>query len=125
MKALSAFNSALRTNVKARDDRYLRSDGSNLAAYLKWLSESSDEGEQKAWMRINLYVSRVAPSIKKLLPTLVGADSIRLDWEDEHDERFGGHQLSDGTLRAIALITALAQPVSMLPKVMPSFLKKA
>lgn len=41
---------------------------------------------------------------------------MRLDWIDDQDERFGAHQLSDGTLRAIALITALAQPTEKLPK---------
>lgn len=39
---------------------------------------------------------------------------MRLDWVDDRDERFGVHQLSDGTLRAIALITALAQPTASL-----------
>lgn len=42
--------------------------------------------------------------------------SVRLDWIDDQDERFGAHQLSDGTLRLIALITALAQPTERLPR---------
>jgi predicted ATPase len=41
---------------------------------------------------------------------------VRLDWIDDQDQRFGAHQLSDGTLRAIALITALAQPTEKLPR---------
>ena len=45
-----------------------------------------------------------------------GNNTVRLDWIDDQDERFGVHQLSDGTLRAIALITALAQPTHLLPR---------
>jgi predicted ATPase len=56
--------------------------------------------------------------VKTLVPTAVNGNAVRLDWIDDQDERFGAHQLSDGTLRAIALITALAQPVSRLPKFM-------
>lgn len=110
--------SALRTNARAEDDRYLRSDGSNLAAYLLRLEQSADEADQKAWKRINAYVTRIAPSVKALTPTLNGRASVRLDWIDDRDERFGAHQLSDGTLRAIALVTALAQPTSRLPRFM-------
>jgi predicted ATPase len=42
--------------------------------------------------------------------------SVRLDWIDDRDERFGCHQLSDGTLRALALITVLSQPTERLPR---------
>jgi predicted ATPase len=52
----------------------------------------------------------------QVLSTASGTDTARLDWIDDRDERFGAHQLSDGTLRAIALITALAQPTDQLPK---------
>lgn len=112
----TSMTSSLRTYARAADDRYLRSDGSNLAAYLYRLAQSEDSNESKAWRRINRFVSRIAPSIKELAPTPVNGTSVRLDWVDDQDERFGSHQLSDGTLRAIALITALAQPRANLPK---------
>jgi predicted ATPase len=114
----TSMASALRTHARAEDDRYLRSDGSNLAAYLARLEASDEEDDRKAWRRINLLVTRIAPSIKALAPTPVGNGSagVRLDWIDDQDERFGAHQLSDGTLRAIALVTALAQPTSRLPR---------
>ncbi|KIG14477.1 hypothetical protein DB30_06820 [Enhygromyxa salina] len=114
----TSMTSALRTHARGEDDRFLRSDGSNLAAYLGRLEQSSDEADQKAWHRINRFVHRIAPSVKTLCPTPVhnGGTSVRLDWIDDQDERFGAHQLSDGTLRAIALITALAQPTDKLPK---------
>lgn len=114
----TSVTSALRTNARGEDDRYLRSDGSNLAAYLARLQASEDEADQKAWKRINLLVTRIAPPVKALAPTPVGdgASAVRLDWIDDQDERFGVHQLSDGTLRAIALVTALAQPTARLPR---------
>lgn len=112
----TSMNAALRTHARLEDDRFLRSDGSNLAAYLYRLSRSDSESENKAWRRINQFVSRIAPALKELAPTLVNESTVRLDWIDDQDERFGVHQLSDGTLRAIALITALGQPINHLPK---------
>ncbi|HMV66478.1 MAG TPA: AAA family ATPase [Myxococcota bacterium] len=105
----TSANSPLRTHARPEDDRYLRSDGSNLAAFLARLQGSEREADRAAWRRINLLVRRVAPSVKALAPALEGR-AVRLDWIDDRDETFGVHQLSDGTLRAIALITALAQP---------------
>lgn len=112
----TSMTSALRTHARAEDDQFLRSGGSNLAAYLARLARADGEAEGKAWRRINEFVSRIAPAIKQLAPTSVSGVSVRLDWIDDQDERFGAHQLSDGTLRAIALITALAQPTAQLPK---------
>jgi predicted ATPase len=116
----TSIKSALRTHSRANDDRFLRSDGSNLAAFLARLDRSDDDAEQAAWLRINDLVRRIAPSVKKLTPTIhatiSGNDTARLDWIDDRDMHFGVHQLSDGTLRAIALITALAQPTEQLPR---------
>lgn len=116
----TSMTSALRQNSRLEDTHYLRSDGSNLAAYLRALKMAEGDEEQKAWTRIGHLVNRIAPFIKHLEPTLVdpsqnGASAVRLDWVDERDEVFGPHHLSDGTLRAIALITALAQPTGRLP----------
>lgn len=114
----TSMTSALRTYAKADDDQFLRSDGSNLGSYLSRLQKSEDVADQKSWHRINQFVRRIAPSIKELAPTAVNNNSVRLDWVDDQDERFGAHQLSDGTLRAIALVTALGQPTKRLPKFM-------
>lgn len=114
----TSMTSALRTHARAEDDQSLRSDGSNLAAFLGRLERSTLEAEQKAWFRINQLTRRIAPSVKQLCPTNAhnGVSAVRLDWIDDQDQRFGCHQLSDGTLRAIALITALAQPTESLPR---------
>lgn len=111
--------SPLRQNSRVEDTRFLRSDGSNLAAYLKRLADGETTSDRAAWTRIGALVRRVAPFIKSLQPSLVGPaaspSAIRLDWIDERDEVFGPHHLSDGTLRAIALIVALASPTESLP----------
>jgi predicted ATPase len=107
--------SKLRTHARREDDRCPRSDGSNLAAYLLRLKESVDSADQKAWQRINRHCRHIAPAIKELDPVAVNG-SVRLDWIDDRDERFGCHQFSDGTLRALALITVLSQPSGCLPR---------
>jgi len=108
--------SGIRGPALAADGLALRGDGANLAACLLRLSEG--EAEQAAWRRITALVHRVAPSVVELCPTRSGAggELVRLDWIDDQGERFGADQLSDGTLRALALITVLAQPTAQLPK---------
>ena len=111
----TSAQSKLRTHARREDDRYPRSDGSNLAAYLLRLKESDQEADRKAWQRINRHCRHIAPAIKELDPVAVNG-SVRLDWIDDRDQRFGCHQLSDGTLRALALITVLSQPAERLPR---------
>ncbi len=130
----TSLTSALRINSRAEDSLYLKSDGSNLAAYLANLRWSERQAKRKAWRRINLLVRKVAPFIKELRPLAVAeatspepedrengapspGQSLRLHWVDDRDQIFDPHDLSDGTLRAIALITALAQPAANLPAV--------
>lgn len=112
----TSMNAALRTQAKRVDDRELHSDGGNLAALLYRLYSSNAPEEQSALRRIHQLVCRVAPAVRELVPVLDSSDSVRLDWLDDRGERFAVHQLSDGTLRAIALVTALAQPSEWLPK---------
>lgn len=111
----TSTKSQLRTHARREDDRYPRSDGSNLAAYLLRLKDSDQDADRKAWQRINRHCRHIAPAIKELDPVAVNG-SVRLDWIDDRDERFGCHQLSDGTLRALALITVLSQPTERLPR---------
>jgi predicted ATPase len=111
----TSAQSKLRTHARREDDRYPRSDGSNLAAYLLRLKESDQDDERKSWQRINRHCRHIAPAIKELDPVAVNG-SVRLDWIDDRDQRFGCHQFSDGTLRALALITVLSQPTAKLPR---------
>jgi predicted ATPase len=52
----------------------------------------------------------------ELEPDQLSPKHIRLRWNDGNPNyEFGPHQLSDGSLRTIALMTALLQPESFLP----------
>lgn len=138
LAAISAFHfhdtslgSALRINGRANDTREIRSDGANLTAHLLELRRSHDLAAMASWRRINELVRQAAPFIKELTPVVVdpsvhpsyldnpdvdlSSASVRLDWIDQRDNVFGPDQLSDGTLRFIALVTALAQPARRLP----------
>lgn len=112
--------SPLRQSSRRADDRSLRSDGANLAAFLYRLKHSEDEDSRASWNLITGLVRRVAPFLKELVPDLVDPgrpeqSAVRLYWTDERDYRFDVHDLSDGTLRAIALFTALGQPALSRP----------
>ena len=116
----TSMTAPLRQNARQTDDRYLRSDGSNLAAFLYRLRNGENGDSKPAWNLIEGVTKRVAPFIKALEPDLVNPDNdrsaVRLYWVDERDHRFDVHDLSDGTLRAIALIAALCQPSATLPQ---------
>ncbi|AUX39883.1 chromosome segregation protein SMC [Sorangium cellulosum] len=113
----TSTNSPLRTLSNVEQDQYLRSDGSNLAAFLLALRDSPDEHRIAAWKRIQGLVHRVAPFVRELQPVAVGTRGVRLDWLDDRGETFGPAHLSDGTLRAVALLAALAQPPELSPLV--------
>ncbi|MCL2725747.1 MAG: AAA family ATPase [Polyangiaceae bacterium] len=116
----TSSTSPLRQNARQADSKYLHSDGSNLAALLYRLKRSAGEDARVSWSLLEGLVRRVAPFIKTLDPDLVDPDnpdasSVRLHWTDERNHRFDAHDLSDGTLRSIALFAALTQPPSTRP----------
>jgi predicted ATPase len=107
--------SALRTRSFADTAAdYLRSDGSNLPAFLDAMRDSTDSSTSAAWQRITGLVRRAAPFVTEIVPT-PDPKGIALQWKDDRGEILGPAHLSDGTLRMIALITALGQPESLLP----------
>jgi len=116
----TSVSSRLRGLSREAESRYLRSDGSNLAAYLHALQHDESVTGRAARLRIRELVQQVAPFVKELTPTRVtgAAGMIRLDWVDEQDDFYSVEHLSDGTLRAIALITMLAQPADRLPRLL-------
>lgn len=116
----TSMMAALRQNAVAAQDRFLHSEGRNLAAFLYRLKNSESQDDKAAWKRINMMIRRIAPAVQELHPVAVNPAEdpprmVRLDWVDDQGETFGVQDLSDGTLRAIALVTALAQPTSTLP----------
>jgi len=97
------------------DDRWLMPDAGNLAAMLHRL-RNQEQGP--AYRRILTSIRRIAPFFEDfdLEPTGAGEKDIILNWRQKgSDQVFGPHQLSDGTIRAMALVTLLEQPTDDLP----------
>lgn len=91
------------------DNRFLRADGGNLAAYLYWLQEKAPQ----AFRRIEEHVRLVAPFFDRfvLAPLRLNERKIKLEWRHKNsDAYFDAYTLSDGTLRFICLATLLLQP---------------
>jgi len=92
--------------VETADNLTLHSDAGNLAAYLLRLSE---EGGQ-AYRRIVRAVQLVAPFFRDFVLRPERA-RVELRWRQvDSDAVFSAHQLSDGTLRFICLVTLLQSP---------------
>lgn len=97
-------------------NRGLLADGANLASFLHMLRHVHPQHYQVILGNIR----QVVPYLKdfELAPEKLNEKSILLRWRDRNpDYEFGAHQLSDGSLRAIALITALLQPEELMPSV--------
>lgn len=109
----------VKDRVYLDDAAYLRSDAGNLAAFLKKLKE--DSRYQAYYQRIVRHIRKVMPQLGDFaLNTLPGNDRyVRLNWTDttRPDYLFGPDQISDGSLRFMALTTLLLQPPELLPKV--------
>ncbi len=91
------------------DNRYLRSDAGNLAAFLYRLQQT----QPSEFRNIVDIIRFVAPFFAgfQLQPDRLNADKIRLEWKERgSDTYFNAHALSDGTLRFICLATLLLQP---------------
>jgi predicted ATPase len=105
----TSFSSPMRKTAATNDNRFLRPDGSNLAAFLYMLRE----GYPHEYRLIQGAVRRVAPFFDDfhLEPLRLNPDSIRLEWRHQNsDQYFDAAALSDGTLRFIALATLFLQP---------------
>ena len=93
------------------DNRYLRDDAGNLAAFL-YVMERNDP---VCYRRIEDTIRLVFPAFGgfDLNPRATDSSKILLNWhEKDHAEYLlGPHQISDGTLRFMALATLFLQPV--------------
>jgi predicted ATPase len=105
----------IRKQGYVEDNRFLQNDAGNLAAFLYGLKQR----KLAYYRRIVEAIRQVAPFFDDfvLVPKAeTNQRSILLNWKDRDSEYlFGPHQLSDGTLRAMALITLLLQPEDELP----------
>ena len=112
----TSLSSPMRKTAKVDDNRFLRPDGSNLAAFLYYLHER----EEASYSLIRRTVQRVAPFFDdfRLEPLRLKPDDIKLEWRHKNsDQYFDASSLSDGTLRFIALVTLFLQPKQYLPSV--------
>ncbi len=108
----------IRNGGYINDGDFLRSNGGNLAAFLYNMKQK--KSGEKYYDRIVRYITLVMPQFEDfvLRPSSKNENYILLDWmEKESDYLFGAHQISDGSLRFMALATLLLQPPSSLPKV--------
>ena len=112
----TSSTSPVRKTADVDDNRFLRHDGANLAAFLHVLSHKHED----AYDLIRRTVRLVAPFFDdfQLQPQALNQDKIRLEWRHVgSDAYFDASSLSDGTLRFIVLATLLLQPVSLRPSV--------
>lgn len=112
----TSAGSPMKKTASLNDNRFLRPDGSNLAAFLYFLREKHPE----AYGLIRGTVQRVAPFFDdfQLEPAQLKPDSIILEWRHKNsDAYFDATMFSDGTLRFIALATLLLQPERYRPSV--------
>jgi predicted ATPase len=104
----------MRKTAKVDDNRFLRPDGANLAAFLYFLREK----HTAQYSLIVRSVQRVAPFFDdfRLDPLQLRPDDIKLEWRHKaSDQYFDASSLSDGTLRFIALATLFLQPEQYRP----------
>lgn len=103
-------NAPIKQPSRVEDVHRLYEDGRNLAAFLYFLQEH----HAAHFRRIVQAVRSVAPFFQNfnLHPSPGKQQTIQLVWQsaDDSEQNFFADQLSDGTLRFIALATLLLQP---------------
>ena len=112
----TSASSPIKKTVALNDNRYLRHDGSNLAAFLYFLREKHGRSYDMILRTVRL----VAPFIDDFIlePLALNEDRILLEWRHRRsDDYFDASALSDGSLRFIALATLLLQPKELRPSV--------
>ncbi len=108
----------IRSNNSISDNRHLSYNAGNLAAFLYGIKTKKDG--KPYYDRIVRYIRQVFPQFDDfvMLPTVQNEFFINLDWKEKGNENiFGAHQISDGTLRFMALATLLLQPADTMPPI--------
>jgi predicted ATPase len=112
----TSVSSPMKATADLHDNRFLRPDGSNLAAFLYFLQQK----HSSSYQLIRKTVQRIAPFFDdfQLEPLLLNLNKIQLEWRHKgSDSYFDASMLSDGTLRFMALATLLLQPQQFRPSV--------
>lgn len=112
----TSATSPLKMTADINDNRFLRPDGSNLAAFLYYLRHK----HESSYHLIQGVIRQVAPFFDDFVlePLKLNPNTIQLEWRHKgSDAYFDASSLSDGTLRFIALATLFLQPESDRPSV--------
>ena len=108
--------SPMKRTADVHDNRRLRTDGSNLAAFLFLLREKY--WSDYTWIRRTVRLAAPFFDDFVLKPAALNQEKILLEWRHRgSDAYFNASSLSDGSLRFIALATLLLQPESLRPSV--------
>lgn len=105
----TTMTSQMKMSQSVKDNRILKSNGSNIAAYLYYLQQR----HPKYFVRIEAMIRSVSPFFEgfALMPDRINPNVISLEWKQKGcEDNFDAYQLSDGTLRFICLVTLLMQP---------------
>ncbi|PZU96523.1 MAG: chromosome segregation protein SMC [Pseudanabaena sp.] len=106
--------SRIKQRWNINDSQYLKEDGANLAPFLLRLREN----EPRYYQRVIETLSQIAPFFADFVLSPIGS-TVLLQWREiGTDLVFSPHQASDGTLRAMALVALLLQPIDNLPDVL-------
>ena len=109
-------NSRLRKEGYIQDNRFLYKDAGNLAAYLYMLKQTKADHYKKIVSTIRLAAPHFSDFV--LEPSTLNPKNIMLNWREVGIEYlFGPHQLPDGLIRFMALVTLLCQPKENIPDV--------
>lgn len=112
----TSSSSAMKTTQDLHNNRSLRTDGSNLAAFLYLLREK----HKTSYKFIRGTVRQIAPFFDDFIlePLALNENKLRLEWKHVGSaDYFDVSSFSDGTLRFIALATLLLQPKELRPSV--------
>ena len=111
--AVYHFHDTSRYNLRATpmldNNSYLEENGINLPAFLYWIYQKYPQ----TFNIIERVIRSVFPQFKRfrLAPHRDNSLYIQLEWQEEGFDRYqNAHNLSEGTLRFIALTTLMLQP---------------
>ena len=105
----TSSDSPLKSTSKIDDNYFLKEDGGNLPSFLYLLKKNYP----KHLRRIEKVISSIAPFFDgfNLNPDRLNNEFIKLEWIEKGFERHqNASNLSDGTIRFIALTTLMLQP---------------
>jgi predicted ATPase len=115
----TSMNAKIRGQGYLEDNQYLNHDAGNLAAFLYRLKENQET--YPYYLKIVRYIQKTMPQFGdfELRPNERNNNYILLNWRAKSNPNylFGPHQISDGSLRFMALATLLLQPKTLLPSV--------